>query len=161
MMAVHRARSVSLSDAGSTPSVSFSRRRYTSPRRNWCRFSQKLFRKTNMLVRGCAAVGMTRNVASANTMARRLDVICRLDTRAAGSVGEAVSALVLEHVEAGVPVAHEHQAVFLHEDVGRLRCQRDIRPRIDQLLRRRRHPRRNLLRPELIADVEHAHTGDV
>ena len=59
--------------------------------------------------------------------------------------------LVLQHVESGVPVADVDQPVLRDEDVGGLRGERDVRPRIDQLLRRRRNPRRDFLRRELIA----------
>src|SRR5947209_3594772 len=71
------------------------------------------------------------------------------------------SAFELKHVETGVPVADEHQAVLLDEDVGRFGRERDVRPRIDQLLWRRRNPRRDLFRRELIAYVEHTYAGDV
>src|SRR5262249_54508341 len=90
---------------------------------------------------------------------RRARTWCRRVRRA--RCCSATLAFVLQDVQPRVPVADEQQSVFLHEDVGRLRRERDVRPRVDQLLRRRRNPRREFLRRELIADVEHADAGDV
>src|SRR4051812_5720627 len=70
---------------------------------------------------------------------------------------ERALALILEHMETGVPVGREDQPALSHVAIARQRIARHPRPRVDHLLGARRYPRRDFLRLILIADVEHAH----
>ena len=69
--------------------------------------------------------------------------------------------VVLQHVHPGVPVAEIDDPILRHICIAGLCRQSDIRPRIDQLLRRRWNPIGDLLRLERVPDIEHTQAGIV
>ena len=100
----------------------------------------------------CASPAAVRAIIVMTSADQRACIVL-LDCRLAHSAYPPV----LQNVEPGVPVADVDQPVARHEQVRALGRARDVRPRIDQLGRRRRHPRRHLARRELVGDVEDAH----
>src|SRR5262245_3001148 len=69
------------------------------------------------------------------------------------------SSAVFQDEEPGVVVRAVDQAARVHEDVGGLDDAGAVGPMVHHARRRRRHPGADLVRPELIANVEHPHAG--
>ncbi len=68
----------------------------------------------------------------------------------------ASSPFKLQNIQAGVRVGKIHQAVSVHEAIGRLDHLRPVRPRIEHARGIGRHIISNLARLKCVLDVEHA-----
>src|SRR2546425_12125393 len=70
-------------------------------------------------------------------------------------------AFVLQNVQACIPVADIHESISRDIDIGSLGCERNVRARIDQSLRRRWLPICDFLWRECVLDIKHTYAGIV